>query len=234
MKLLIEDDEGEKSIVPFSSDEITIGRQQQGNAVCLSQRNVSRRHARLVLVNGGVTLEDLGSSNGTRVNGERIEGRRKIRMGDLIQIGNYDLAIQESVEAPEQSSDQPQPAAASPHPVPAGAEPAAASHLLAATSTSAEAARPKAVHPSAPSPSRAEPKPESTDERTAVMARQKLAELNAQAESQAPKEPLPGGTPSREKAPRRLIRPLAVVLLFVVSALLGFAVGQIQIWMHHR
>jgi predicted component of type VI protein secretion system len=238
MKLLIEDDEGEKSVVPLSSDEIAIGR-QQGNTVCLSQRNVSRRHARLVVVNGGVYLEDLGSSNGTRVNGERIEGRRKIRIGDLIQIGNYDLAIQESAEEPEQSSDRPPPLAASPPPAAARTGPAAAPQVPAPTpapveAARAEPARAEAGHPSAPSPSRAQPRSESTDERTAVMAPQRLAELNAQVEPQAPQKPLPSETRSQQAAPRRLIRPLTIVLLFLVSALLGFAAGQIQIWMRHR
>ena len=40
MKLIIEDDEGRKTVVPFARDEITIGR-QEGNTIRLTERNVS-------------------------------------------------------------------------------------------------------------------------------------------------------------------------------------------------
>nr|WP_211194454.1 FHA domain-containing protein [Pyxidicoccus fallax] len=93
MKLIIEDDEGRKTVVPFVRDEITIGR-QEGNTIRLTERNVSRRHARLVRLNGHVVVEDLGSYNGTRINGERIAGQSPLKEGDLIQIGDYDLALQ--------------------------------------------------------------------------------------------------------------------------------------------
>jgi pSer/pThr/pTyr-binding forkhead associated (FHA) protein len=93
LKLIIEDDEGRKTVVPFVRDEITIGR-QEGNTIRLTERNVSRRHARLVRQNGHVVVEDLGSYNGTRLNGERIAGQSPLKEGDLIQIGDYDLALQ--------------------------------------------------------------------------------------------------------------------------------------------
>ncbi|MCE9667579.1 FHA domain-containing protein [Myxococcus stipitatus] len=93
LKLIIEDDEGRKTVVPFVRDEITIGR-QEGNTIRLTERNVSRRHARLVRLNGHVVVEDLGSYNGTRINGERIAGQSPLNEGDLIQIGDYDLALQ--------------------------------------------------------------------------------------------------------------------------------------------
>lgn len=93
LKLIIEDDEGRKTVVPFVREEITIGR-QEGNTIRLTERNVSRRHARLLRQNGRVVVEDLGSSNGTRINGERISGQSAIKDGDLLQIGDYDLALQ--------------------------------------------------------------------------------------------------------------------------------------------
>ncbi|MFZ5441085.1 MAG: FHA domain-containing protein [Myxococcota bacterium] len=93
LKLIIEDDEGRKTVVPFVRDEITIGR-QEGNTIRLTERNVSRRHARLLRSNGHVMIEDLGSYNGIRINGDRISGQVQIADGDLIQIGDYDLAIQ--------------------------------------------------------------------------------------------------------------------------------------------
>ncbi len=93
MKLIIEDDEGRKTVVPFVRDEITIGR-QEGNTIRLTERNVSRRHARLLRQSGQVLIEDCNSYNGIRINGDRIAGQVQVSDGDLIQIGDYDLAIQ--------------------------------------------------------------------------------------------------------------------------------------------
>ena len=98
LQVVIEDDAGRRQVVPFVGAEITLGRASGGNTVCLSERNVSRRHARFLRVNGVVFLEDLGSANGTRVNGERLTARRRIRPGDLVQIGDYDIALQGAEE----------------------------------------------------------------------------------------------------------------------------------------
>lgn len=55
----------------------------------LDEEGLSRRHARFdVDPRGLVTVEDLGSTNGTFVNGERIVGRRALRDGDRIEIGS--------------------------------------------------------------------------------------------------------------------------------------------------
>ncbi len=109
MKLIIEDDEGRKTVVPIVREEITIGR-QDGNTIRLTERNVSRRHARLVKDKGELLIEDLGSYNGVRVNGDRIAGPRKIKEGDLIEIGDYDLGIQGKLDTP--LAQPPVPAAA--------------------------------------------------------------------------------------------------------------------------
>ena len=53
---------------------------------------VSRRHARLLPLEGGEwALEDLHSTNGTFVNGERLRGRVVLRLGDVVQIGPFQL-----------------------------------------------------------------------------------------------------------------------------------------------
>lgn len=93
MKLVIEDEAGTRSIVPFAGEPIVVGRALEGVTFRLADRNVSRRHARFVAQNGAVFVEDLGSLTGTRLNGERIAGRRRLREGDLVQIGDYDLAV---------------------------------------------------------------------------------------------------------------------------------------------
>jgi pSer/pThr/pTyr-binding forkhead associated (FHA) protein len=109
MKLVIEDEAGTRSVVPFTGDAIVVGR---GPDVTfrLAERNVSRRHARFVRQNGTVFVEDLGSLTGTRVNGERIAGKRKLRDGDLVQIGDYDLAVLAEGAAVEPGAPPPLPA----------------------------------------------------------------------------------------------------------------------------
>ncbi len=132
MKLVIEDDAGTRTVVPFTAEEITLGRAAEGVTWRLTDRNVSRRHARLTRVSGAVYLEDLGSLTGTWLNGERITGRRRVRPGDLVEIGDYDLVVaEEGQEAagpgtppPLRAATPPEPAA--PHAAPAAAPPAAA------------------------------------------------------------------------------------------------------------
>jgi hypothetical protein len=59
-------------------------------------------------------VEDLGSLVGTRVNGERIQARRKLRAGDVVEIGDFDVAVLDDTVATE---------AAPPPPLPPGAPP---------------------------------------------------------------------------------------------------------------
>ena len=92
-KLVISDDEGKNTVVPLVRDEITIGR-KEGNTIRLTERNISRRHARLVKANGRFVIEDLHSYNGVRINGQRIGGETPLQAGDQIQIGDYQLALQ--------------------------------------------------------------------------------------------------------------------------------------------
>ena len=97
MKLIIEDDEGRKTVVPVVRDEITIGR-NDANIVRLEEKDVSRQHGRLVRESGHYYIEDLNSFTGIRVNGEKIIGKRLLHDGDLIQISEYDLILQEGPE----------------------------------------------------------------------------------------------------------------------------------------
>ena len=97
MKLILEDDEGHRTVIPLFREELTIGRAEE-NTVRLPGKDVSRRHARLTWRNGQVHLEDLHSLTGVRVNGERIHGRRPVHDGDLIEISRYDLIVESSPE----------------------------------------------------------------------------------------------------------------------------------------
>ncbi|MBX3155820.1 MAG: FHA domain-containing protein [Deltaproteobacteria bacterium] len=101
-KLVIQDDEGKTTVVPLIRDEITIGR-KEGNTIRLTERNVSRRHARILRNNGEVHIEDLGSYNGIRVNNARIAERVSLRVSDQVQIGDYKLYLK--AEGLEQVDD---------------------------------------------------------------------------------------------------------------------------------
>ncbi len=91
-KLVIEDDDGNKTVVPVIRDEISIGR-QDGNTIRLTERNVSRKHARLVREEGGVFIEELSARYGVRKNGEKISGRQDFTVGDVYLIGDYRLTL---------------------------------------------------------------------------------------------------------------------------------------------
>jgi pSer/pThr/pTyr-binding forkhead associated (FHA) protein len=110
-KLVISDDEGKTTVVPLVREEITIGR-KEGNTIRLTERNVSRRHARLVKQDGAFVVEDLGSYNGVKLNGRRIDGPAKLRAEDHITIGDYQLALKEQVaETAASEHEQAEPAA---------------------------------------------------------------------------------------------------------------------------
>jgi len=126
MRLVIEDEAGTRTVVPFSSDEMVIGRATEGVAWRLPDRNVSRRHARFTLVNGTIFVEDLDSLTGTLLNGERIDARRRVRPGDLVEIGAYDLVVlPEDMAVAGPGTPPPLPAVTRPDPMPAVEPPAA-------------------------------------------------------------------------------------------------------------
>lgn len=121
----------------------TIGR--EGSDINIADPEVSRRHATIRSEGGAVAIEDLGSTNGTFVNGERITGTRVLAEGDEVRFGNtvwrlqaaaqktavagtpatpappqVTAARQVPVEQPAEPVKPPSP----PPPVPAGAAPA--------------------------------------------------------------------------------------------------------------
>jgi predicted component of type VI protein secretion system len=67
--------------------------------VRLAPRNVSRRHARFLEEDEAVWVEDLGSRNGTFVNGVRVRGRAAVAAGDEIRIADEALRVEEVAAA---------------------------------------------------------------------------------------------------------------------------------------
>jgi pSer/pThr/pTyr-binding forkhead associated (FHA) protein len=82
------------------------GRQLIGRAtgaeIRLTDAYVSRRHALLTCGYGAVRIEDIGSDNGTFVNGERIEAAQPVplRAGDVVQFGNVETVFDDGLGAP--------------------------------------------------------------------------------------------------------------------------------------
>jgi FHA domain len=68
------------------TDEITVGR-AAGCGVHVEDAYTSNLHARVFRRDGAVWVEDLGSTNGTWVNAERINGPTRLGRGDLLQVG---------------------------------------------------------------------------------------------------------------------------------------------------
>ncbi|ERI94350.1 FHA domain protein [Clostridiales bacterium oral taxon 876 str. F0540] len=73
-------------IIPVQG-ELTIGR-RNNNHLILEDQFVSGNHARIYVKNTDYMIEDLGSTNGTKINDERLEDRAILRVGDEIQIGS--------------------------------------------------------------------------------------------------------------------------------------------------
>jgi pSer/pThr/pTyr-binding forkhead associated (FHA) protein len=71
---------------------VTVGRSGDADLV-LADELVSRRHAQLTPSGSGAVVEDLGSRNGTFVNGAPVEGREQLRSGDLVRVGETELRV---------------------------------------------------------------------------------------------------------------------------------------------
>lgn len=71
------------------------------NEVVFPDGGLSRRHARIVLRDGVPCLEDLGSRNGTFVNGEQIQAPRALRGGDEIRMGSVRIRVAQGSQGPE-------------------------------------------------------------------------------------------------------------------------------------
>jgi DNA-binding NtrC family response regulator/pSer/pThr/pTyr-binding forkhead associated (FHA) protein len=83
----VEGEEASSSVIDVpDAGEVTIGR-SRGATVVVDHEKVSRIHARFRRYGDRLDLEDLESRNGTRVNGERIDGVRVLAPGDEITIG---------------------------------------------------------------------------------------------------------------------------------------------------
>ena len=99
--------------------ELVIGREADGHGALASDVEISRQHARIASeADGSYVIEDLGSTNGTYVNGRRVEGATALQTGDRIELGASALVVQFSnlqptppgsgtIEAPSLDAESP-------------------------------------------------------------------------------------------------------------------------------
>ena len=88
----------------FDKPEITIGR-IQGNDIVLPKSNISKRHARIIQSGDTFVIIDSKSTNGTYINGKRIDAPYDLQAGDKIFVGDFTIEIEmEEAEADEVSN----------------------------------------------------------------------------------------------------------------------------------
>jgi DNA-binding winged helix-turn-helix (wHTH) protein len=81
-----------KQSVPLTDGEHIAGRDPDCSLV-IDSTSVSRRHARFTVVSGTATIEDLGSTNGTHVNGTRISAPTRLAPGNEVALGTEVLQV---------------------------------------------------------------------------------------------------------------------------------------------
>jgi pSer/pThr/pTyr-binding forkhead associated (FHA) protein len=90
---------GKRQVLKLTPPVAVLGR-ARGNSVRIPSEAVSRRHCRLYLEDGLVTVEDLGSVNGTFLNGRRIQKNEVVRPGDMLEVGPVTFSVEYEM-APE-------------------------------------------------------------------------------------------------------------------------------------
>ena len=84
-------DLGEGDDFELDSAQMTIGRGGQNDISIATDEYASARHARFEPRQDGVWVQDLGSTNGTYLNGARLEHPRRLTQGDVVRVGETDL-----------------------------------------------------------------------------------------------------------------------------------------------
>lgn len=192
--------------------ELVIGR-VAGCDVVLNDTKASRRHARLIVEAGVVEIEDLGSSNGTLLNGKPVT-RRVLRPGDEVQIGSHTLFYREGALPTlptAASATSAAPAAAAPTPPPTGSDELFGDDddlfAGAAPAASAPAAPPPAPTPAPPppvAPPPAAPAPSEKPPARVVEFADEVVEVKKREAPAAKKGPAPAASTEMVQQPRIL------------------------------
>ncbi len=124
--VVISEKGGPQQRLEFDQNEVSIGR-IQGNDVMLPKGNVSKRHARIIVKDAKYIIVDLNSTNGTYVNGRKIQSPQVVKSADKVYIGDFILALdglgepeEVIVDAPPAPAPEPPALAETRPPAPAG------------------------------------------------------------------------------------------------------------------
>lgn len=90
---------------PLLEETSTIGR-TAANAIALRDSSVSAKHASVVRTPEGFVIEDLGSRNGTFVNGEKLTEKRFLVEGDLVRLGKVILTFNLAADVQRKQSTE--------------------------------------------------------------------------------------------------------------------------------
>jgi len=104
-KLIVATGKSAGRSIAIKKNTLLIGRAEECDVRPLSE-DVSRRHAAVHVGPADVWVEDLGSRNGTFVNGTRIDAKTKVVSGDLIRVGALELTVSCSEPVPQGGGDQ--------------------------------------------------------------------------------------------------------------------------------
>jgi predicted component of type VI protein secretion system len=107
--VLIRFKNGQRREIPLPAPTTVIGRRPDCN-LQIPAKDVSRLHCQIAIEGSAVTLKDLGSTNGTYVNGERVE-EAVLRPGDKVRVGPVVFTVQIDGQP---AVIEPEPAAAAP------------------------------------------------------------------------------------------------------------------------
>jgi hypothetical protein len=114
------------TVVDLDKDVMVFGRDAAVDIV-LADSEISRKHARISRTSGGYVLEDLNSTNGTYVNGERLISPRVLSHGDLVGMGENVTMTFDAV-SPEAAATKARREVATPQPPPV--QPAPVPHVV--------------------------------------------------------------------------------------------------------
>ena len=104
-RLVAQSPEFEGKIFDLTGAELTVGRIAD-NRIQLEHASVSGHHAVFKLDQLDYVIKDLDSTNGTRINGERIS-QQKLRRNDILRLGNIELLYDSEHQPPGQPMPQP-------------------------------------------------------------------------------------------------------------------------------
>jgi serine phosphatase RsbU (regulator of sigma subunit) len=104
-EISIDTGEGSRERFPLANERVTIGRSRDSD-IFLPDQWLSRHHAEILRKDANFFLHDLGSKNGTLLNGEPVHGDRRLRHGDVITLGEHVLTF--SIEEVDEDSQPPE------------------------------------------------------------------------------------------------------------------------------